>query len=65
MLYLNGVVDSNDALKIAGYVVNDSLLSDMQEKVADVNPLTHKVRGYIENEVIKKYRDIKERNESQ
>ena len=34
---LNGVVDSNDALKIAGYVVNDSLLSDMQEKVADVN----------------------------
>ena len=35
------------------------------EKVADVIPLTHNVRGYIENEVIKKYRDIKERNESQ
>ena len=33
------------------------------EKVADVIPLTHKVRGYIEDEVIKKYRELTERNE--
>ena len=33
------------------------------EKVNDVIPLTHKVRGYIENAVIKKYREIKERGE--
>ena len=33
------------------------------EKVNDVIPLTHKVRGYIENAVIKKYREITERGE--
>ena len=33
------------------------------EKVNDVIPLTHKVRDYIENAVIKKYREIKERGE--
>ena len=35
------------------------------EKVNDVIPLTHKVRGYIEDEVIKQYRELTERNDSQ
>ena len=34
------------------------------EKIVDVIPLTHKVRGYIENEVIRKYLE-QERNDSQ
>ena len=35
------------------------------EKITDVIPLTQKVRGYIEDEVIKKYRELTERNDSQ
>ena len=34
------------------------------EKVNDVIPLTHKVRGYIENEIIRKYLE-QERNDRQ
>ena len=34
---LNGIVNTTDALKIGGYVVDDSTLSEMQKIVADVN----------------------------
>ena len=56
------LIDNGDRMFIA---FPSSKRKNSHKEIIDVVPLTKEVRGYIEDEVIKKYREVTERNDSQ
>lgn len=56
------LIDNGDRMFIA---FPSSKRKNSHKESIDVIPLTQWVRGYIEDEVIKKYREVTERNDSQ